>query len=101
MAVTVAPASTRHVPGLTERECTLLEWYALGTRSPKVIAAQMGISYKTVQSFRERIMGKLNLESTAELVRYAMEQRANVTIPAPAIVSQAIPVSIEREEWPG
>lgn len=43
-------------------------------RSTKEIALQMGISVKTVESHRTRLMRKLNIHGTASLVRYAIRR---------------------------
>lgn len=43
-------------------------------RSTKEIAIQMGISVKTVESHRTRLMRKLNIHGTASLVRYAIRR---------------------------
>ncbi len=110
LAATAAPDSKMNVQGLTGRERDILEWFVQGHVSPKYIAAQLGISVKTVQWHRERLMGKLQLRSTPELVRYVTDQRANMMISTPAVMGPMIPVPmpfvrpsrpVEREEWPG
>ena len=58
---------------LSERELEVLRHLAAG-RSPKEIGARLGVSPKTVSTYRARIVAKLGLESTAELVRFAMDQ---------------------------
>ena len=42
--------------------------------STKKIAVLLGISYKTADSHRSRIMEKLGVHETASLVRYAIRQ---------------------------
>jgi DNA-binding NarL/FixJ family response regulator len=37
------------------------------------IAEELAISPKTVSTYRRRILDKLGLETTAELIRYALE----------------------------
>jgi DNA-binding NarL/FixJ family response regulator len=37
------------------------------------IAQDLSLSVKTVSTYRTRILTKLNLESTADLIRYALE----------------------------
>jgi DNA-binding NarL/FixJ family response regulator len=56
---------------LSEREVQVLRLVSEGKRS-KEIAEQLGINVKTVETYRCRLMGKLGLGSTAELVRYAI-----------------------------
>jgi DNA-binding NarL/FixJ family response regulator len=55
---------------LTSREQEVMRLLAEGL-SPKEIGAKLFISSKTVENHRFSIMGKLNLHSTIELVRYA------------------------------
>ncbi len=56
---------------LSERERQVLEMVSEGLSTPE-IAAQLGISPKTVSRHRERIMSKLNLHSATELVKFAI-----------------------------
>ena len=58
---------------LTDRENEVLRLIAEGF-SYKEMADRLGISGKTVETYRERIKEKLNLHSRAELVRYALER---------------------------
>jgi two-component system, NarL family, response regulator NreC len=57
---------------LSLREKEVLKLIAQG-KSNKTIADSLFISVRTVESHRAHIMTKLNLTSTAELVRYAMQ----------------------------
>jgi len=57
---------------LTPREREILKWIASGC-SNKQIAAKLFISVKTVETHRARIMQKLDLHTTADLVRYAIQ----------------------------
>jgi two-component system response regulator NreC len=59
--------------GLTEREHEVLTELAEGASNDE-IAAQLGISSKTVNRHRENLMRKLNLHSRAELVKYAIRK---------------------------
>ena len=63
--------SVRLVFALTERERQVLVLIASG-RSTKQAAAQLGISYKTADSHRSRILEKLGVHETASMVRYAI-----------------------------
>jgi PAS domain S-box-containing protein len=63
--------SVRLVFALTERERQVLVLIAEG-RSTKEAAARLGISYKTADSHRSRILEKLGVHETASMVRYAI-----------------------------
>jgi len=56
---------------LSQREREVLKLIASG-QSSKGIARTLDISPKTVETYRNRLMSKLNLHSVAELVRYAI-----------------------------
>ncbi len=56
---------------LTSREREVLQWIAEG-KTNKEIAQALTLSVYTVEAHRGRIMEKLNLHSTGELVRFAM-----------------------------
>lgn len=58
---------------LTERELEVLRLVATG-RSNKEMAAQLGISRRTVETHRENLMRKLDIHSIAGLTRLALEQ---------------------------
>ncbi len=57
---------------LSKREFEVLNLIAQG-KSPKEIAEEMGLSPKTVSTYRTRILDKLSLENTAQLQRFAYE----------------------------
>jgi two-component system, NarL family, response regulator NreC len=57
---------------LSKRERQVLELVAEGLTTP-MISERLEISPKTVARHRERIMNKLNMHSSAELVRYAIK----------------------------
>jgi PAS domain S-box-containing protein len=63
---------------LTERERQVLVLVAEG-QSTRRAARQLGISYKTVESHRSRILEKLGVHETASMVRYAI--RAGLIAP--------------------
>ncbi len=70
------PAVDEGSPGkglevLSERELQVLELVAQGLTNPQ-IGPRLGISHKTVARHRERIMNKLNLHSSTELVKFAI-----------------------------
>lgn len=58
---------------LTEREEEVLRLVAKGYIN-KEIAAQLGISVKTIESHKTNLMEKLDLKSRAEIVRYALSK---------------------------
>jgi DNA-binding NarL/FixJ family response regulator len=58
---------------LTLREREVLQLIAEGQKT-KQIAARLGISVKTAESHRTRIMKKLDVHDTANLVRYAIRR---------------------------
>ena len=57
---------------LSNREFEVLRLLAAGL-SLKEISARLGVSPKTVSSFRARVLGKMHLRTNADLVRYALE----------------------------
>jgi DNA-binding NarL/FixJ family response regulator len=58
---------------LSPRERQVLQLVAEG-KTTKEIAAFLGISVKTAESHRVRLMGRLDIHDTAGLVRYAIRQ---------------------------
>jgi two-component system response regulator NreC len=68
----VAKSDTPPDP-LTPRERQVLQLIAEGKRT-KTIAALLGVSVKTAESHRARIMEKLEIHDTAGLVRYAIRR---------------------------
>lgn len=57
---------------LSERELEVLGMLAQG-RSVKHIAKSLTLSIKTVSTYRARLLDKLQLTTTAELIRYALD----------------------------
>lgn len=57
---------------LSARELEVLLLLAAGKQAT-AIAVELGISVKTVSTYRRRVLDKLELDSTAELVRYAYQ----------------------------
>jgi DNA-binding NarL/FixJ family response regulator len=56
---------------LTSRESEVLQLVAEGSAN-KQVAAELGISIKTVEKHRQHLMDKLNIHETAGLTRYAI-----------------------------
>ena len=59
-------------PALSDRELEVLGLLAQG-RSVKHIAQSLTLSIKTVSTYRTRLLDKLQLTTTAELIRYAID----------------------------
>jgi DNA-binding NarL/FixJ family response regulator len=66
-------ASELREPDLSERETDVVRLTAHGY-SNKEIAAQLGLSIKTVDTYKARAMEKLGLYSRAAFVRYALQR---------------------------
>ena len=58
---------------LSARERQVLQLVGEG-RSTKEVAVQLGVSVKTAESHRARLMRKLDIHETASLVRYAIRR---------------------------
>lgn len=58
--------------GLSKREKEVLELFAQG-KSYKEISVQLNISIRTVETHKKNIMAKLKLQSTADIVKYALK----------------------------
>jgi DNA-binding NarL/FixJ family response regulator len=59
---------------LTNREYEILCMLGSGKRL-KDIATELSLSPKTISAHRSHILEKLNLKTTGELIRYAIEHR--------------------------
>jgi len=59
---------------LSDREYQVLCRFSSGIPF-KQIAAELGVSPKTVSTYRSRILDKLKLKTNAEIIRYAIERR--------------------------
>ena len=57
---------------LSEREFEVMKMIASGKKISS-IAAELSLSINTVSTYRSRLAEKLNIKSTADIVRYAME----------------------------
>lgn len=64
--------SPRAHEALSKREFQILRKLAAG-KTPTEIAKELSISIKTVSTYRARIMAKLELKNTAEIIRYAIQ----------------------------
>lgn len=70
---TTSGEESRSLEVLSDREFQVLTMMASGLRI-KDIAAQLGVSAKTVSTHRTNILAKLHLQSTADLIRYAISR---------------------------
>jgi two-component system invasion response regulator UvrY len=59
---------------LSDREFQVLQLMGAG-KSPTEIAAALSLSVKTVSTYRARILKKLALKSSAEIIQYAIQNR--------------------------
>jgi DNA-binding NarL/FixJ family response regulator len=58
---------------LSSREVEVLQLIAEG-KSNKQVAAELGVSFKTVDKHRQHLMSKLNIHDVAGLTRYAISE---------------------------
>lgn len=59
---------------LSDREIEVLRLIGNG-KTPTEVAEQLALSIKTVSTYRTRILEKLSLHTTAELIRFAVDHR--------------------------
>jgi DNA-binding NarL/FixJ family response regulator len=67
-------------PLLSARESAILSHLAKG-HSSKQMAMELGVSARTVETHRQNIRRKLNLEGQAELIKYAVEHCREFELP--------------------
>jgi DNA-binding NarL/FixJ family response regulator len=58
---------------LSDREYQVMTLLAAG-KSVTGIATELSLSVSTVSTYRARVLDKLNLRNTAEIIRYALER---------------------------
>ncbi|MDX1951826.1 MAG: response regulator transcription factor [Verrucomicrobiota bacterium] len=80
-----AAMDTRPVSGMTEREAQVLVMITQGLAN-KQIAAELGISTKTVEKHRQRVMSKLQTHETAGLTWRAICMGVARSTPCLAII---------------
>lgn len=66
------PSSVDGWPSLSARELEVLILLAKG-RTASQVATQLKLSVKTVSTYRVRLLEKLGLQTTADLIRYALD----------------------------
>jgi DNA-binding CsgD family transcriptional regulator len=57
---------------LTSRESDVLQWMLAG-ETTKATATRLGISPKTVETYRSRLRAKMNAHNTVELIKLALQ----------------------------
>jgi len=73
-AASLAAAEQHGHQKLSDREFEVLRLLVAG-KSPTDVAAQLHLSVKTVSTHKTRMLEKLGLKTTADLVRYALENK--------------------------
>lgn len=68
-----AGAKKKNRNALSSREVEVLQLIAEG-KPNKQVAAELGVSFKTVDKHRQHLMSKLNIHDTAGLTRYAIAE---------------------------
>jgi DNA-binding NarL/FixJ family response regulator len=73
----VSRSLTRRAPppieGLSEREFEVLRLFGSG-RNGREISEELGLSPKTVSTYRARLLKKLGLRNLSDLVRFALDR---------------------------
>jgi DNA-binding CsgD family transcriptional regulator len=69
--------AANHIAGLTPRQRKIME-LVLGGRSSKCIAAELGMSKRTVENHRAAIMRKTSVKSVPALVQLALAVSGNL-----------------------
>ncbi|MGD2146344.1 MAG: response regulator transcription factor, partial [Anaerolineae bacterium] len=72
LAQRLRPGEPMPHEALSDREFQVMRMLASGRRTTD-IASDLSLSAKTVSTYRTRILSKLHLESTADLIRYALD----------------------------
>jgi DNA-binding NarL/FixJ family response regulator len=73
LAASLDRERTASVDDLSDRELEVLRLMGAG-KSGKQIAALLRVSPKTVSTYRARLLEKLGLHTTADLIRFALER---------------------------
>jgi len=72
LAKAVRSPEAAPIARLSERERQVMLWLAQGLRY-QAIADKMGVSVKTVETYRSRLTAKLGFKNRADLMRFAIE----------------------------
>ncbi len=73
MAQSIGTGSDYLAHLLSDREHEVLRMISSG-KTPAEISRELSVSIKTVNTYRARLLEKLNLKNTAELIRYAIDR---------------------------
>ncbi len=65
---------------LSDREFETFRMISLG-KSLTEIAGEMFLNVKTISTYRRRILDKMNMKSTAELINYALKKTSSIETP--------------------
>jgi DNA-binding NarL/FixJ family response regulator len=65
-------AAVSAIRGLSERETEVLKLSSLGLTN-KEIASRIGVGVKSIETFKSRGLGKLEIQTRADLLRYASQ----------------------------
>ncbi len=78
------PPNKKHdaLDELTDREMEVFQLLARGQNN-RIIGQQLGVSARTIETYRTRIKEKLSLSNTAELLQYAVAWRMTQGNPSP------------------
>lgn len=74
LAVGLGTPSAEPLATLSDREMEVLCLIA-GGKTPTDIADTLSLSVKTISTYRTRLLEKLNLKTTADLIRYALDHK--------------------------
>ena len=72
--VQLAAPDSDPVSALSDRELQVLRMIGAG-KSVKQISNELSLSEKTISTYRTRLLTKLGLEGTSELMRFAIDRR--------------------------
>ena len=78
LAGALAANTDRSIESLSDREFQVLRAITTG-KTPTDIAEELQLSIKTVSTYRARILEKLDLRTTADLIRFGLEQHLDGT----------------------
>ena len=68
------PADKAPHEALSDREYQVMRMIAMG-KTVKEISFELGLSIKTVSTYRTRVFTKLNFKTNADVIRYALEEK--------------------------